>query len=185
MDAEQTSQIRVSDAEREAVVERLNAATGEGRLTLEEFGERAGQAYAARTQQELGHLVEDLPAVGASMPPAPRASGLPPNSQRVPLGALKRSGRWRLDRDTEFTTVVGSVKLDLAEAQIAGSEVELRVQTVVGSVKVWVPQGIRVEVTGSSTVGTRLVQEDEGYPGAPLLRLHIDTVVGSVKVFRV
>ncbi|MBO0870937.1 MAG: DUF1707 and DUF2154 domain-containing protein, partial [Micromonosporaceae bacterium] len=180
MDANsQTSnQIRVSDAEREAVVERLNAATGEGRLTLEEFGERARQAYQARTQGDLARLVEDLPAAGTSMPPPPAAHGLPSVAQRVPVGALKRSGRWRLDRDTEFSTVLGTVKLDLAEAQIAGSEVELRVQTVVGAVKVWVPLGIRVEVTGSSTVGTRLVQESEGYPGAPVLRLHIDTVVG-------
>ena len=37
--------VRVSDAEREAVVARLNAATGEGRLTLAEFTERSGLAY--------------------------------------------------------------------------------------------------------------------------------------------
>jgi hypothetical protein len=41
-------QVRVSDGEREAIVARLNVATGEGRLTLAEFGERAGEAYAAR-----------------------------------------------------------------------------------------------------------------------------------------
>jgi Domain of unknown function (DUF1707) len=34
---EETAGIRVSDAERDAVIGRLSAATGDGRLTLEEF----------------------------------------------------------------------------------------------------------------------------------------------------
>jgi DUF1707 SHOCT-like domain len=54
--------IRVSDAEREAIVARLNAATAEGRLTLEEFSDRARRAYESRTWGELARLVDDLPA---------------------------------------------------------------------------------------------------------------------------
>ena len=38
-----------------------------------------------------------------------------------------------------------------------------------------------------SVLGSRQVHEDDArdYPNAPLLRLRIDTVVGSVKVYRV
>jgi hypothetical protein len=182
--ASDVPQVRVSDAEREAVVARLNSATGEGRLTLEEFGERAGQAYAARTQGELAVLVRDLPAGSGAVV---QAAARPRVTQLTPVGAVKRSGRWRLDRDTEIGTVVGAVKLDLRGAQIAASEVELHVRAVVGSVKVWVPRGVRVEVEGSSVLGSRQVHEDDArdYPNAPLLRLRIDTVVGSVKVYRV
>lgn len=189
MDAASDAQrVRVSDAEREAVVARLNSATGEGRLTLEEFGERAGQAYTARTQGELVKLVDDLPSVPSSMPssvvPAPRGR---PVSQLSPVGSVKRFGRWRLDRDTEVTVIVGSVKLDLRHAEIAAPEIELRVKTVVGSVKVWIPRGVRVEVEGTSVVGSRRVHEDSaaGFSDAPVLRLRVDTVLGSVKIYRV
>lgn len=53
--------VRASDAERELVVERLHRAVGNGRLTVEEFDERAAAAYAARTRGELADLTKDLP----------------------------------------------------------------------------------------------------------------------------
>jgi hypothetical protein len=172
--------MRVSDREREAVVERLNQATGEGRLTLEEFGERAGAAYEARTQGELQRLVVDLPPARAVVPVGR------PSTQLVPVGSIKRGGRWRLERDMSIGTVVGSIKLNLREAEVVGTEVNLHVKAVVGSVKVWIPRGVRVEVDGTSVVGSRTVAEDDSgtHPYAPILRLHIDTVVGSVKIYR-
>ncbi len=54
--------LRVSDAEREAVAERLRQATAEGRLTPEELEERLGRALAALTRGELDVVVADLPA---------------------------------------------------------------------------------------------------------------------------
>lgn len=66
--------VRVSDAEREAFVAQLSAATAEGRLTLDEFSDRTQRAYAARTWGELVSLVADLPKVTApAAGPPPRA----------------------------------------------------------------------------------------------------------------
>jgi hypothetical protein len=181
-------QIRVSDAEREVIVARLNAATGEGRLTLEEFGERVSAALAARTRGDLEVVVRDLPSVAASpvLSSDPvLSSGRAPAGHVVQFGSVKRSGRWRLDRDVRLSTIVGSIKLDLRHAEIAATTVNLRVESVVGSVKIWVPRGVAVEVDGQSVLGSRSVEEDAPRPGAPLLRLRIDTVVGSVKVYRV
>ena len=53
--------ILASDSEREQSIERLRDAVGEGRLTLEEFSDRLGRAYAARTDRDLAALVGDLP----------------------------------------------------------------------------------------------------------------------------
>jgi hypothetical protein len=58
--------IRVSDAERETIIAQLHAATAEGRLTLEEFSDRASLAYASRTRGELARLVDDLPVPSGS-----------------------------------------------------------------------------------------------------------------------
>jgi hypothetical protein len=53
--------LRASDAEREAVVERLQHAVGEGRISMAEFEERALAAYEAKTRGELDALTADLP----------------------------------------------------------------------------------------------------------------------------
>lgn len=62
--------VRASDAEREAVVARLQHAVGEGRLDADEAGQRIAAVYAARLRTELHDPVADLPsaagpAVGA------------------------------------------------------------------------------------------------------------------------
>jgi hypothetical protein len=68
-------EIRASDAEREQVATQLRRHAEEGRLDVDELGERLQQAYAARTRAELERLTADLPAA-----PAPRAQ--PPAQQR-------------------------------------------------------------------------------------------------------
>ncbi|MHA6785886.1 DUF1707 SHOCT-like domain-containing protein [Pseudonocardia saturnea] len=61
-DAGEGPAIRVGDAERRAVDDRLQHAHGEGRLTLTEYEERAASAWAARTRADLDALTSDLPA---------------------------------------------------------------------------------------------------------------------------
>ncbi len=53
--------IRVSDAERNAVAERLAAHYGDGRLDQAEFDERVSRAMAAKTRGDLDGLFDDLP----------------------------------------------------------------------------------------------------------------------------
>jgi Domain of unknown function (DUF1707) len=56
------SELRVSDADRDLVAERLRAAAGEGRLSADELEERLESAFGARTEAELEPLTADLPA---------------------------------------------------------------------------------------------------------------------------
>jgi Domain of unknown function (DUF1707)/Domain of unknown function (DUF4190) len=58
-------ELRASDADREAAVERLHTAAMEGRLDADELEERLSQAYAARWCSELARLTADV------TPPAP------------------------------------------------------------------------------------------------------------------
>jgi hypothetical protein len=59
--------VRLSDADREVVADRIRAAAAEGRLTLAEADERQQAAYAAKVEADLAPLTADLPAP----PPAP------------------------------------------------------------------------------------------------------------------
>ena len=70
--------MRVSDDDRQQVVDRLRAAVEDGRLKMQEFTERMGLAYQAVTYGDLATLVADLPAAspqsGLRLAPAPAAS---------------------------------------------------------------------------------------------------------------
>ena len=54
--------LRASDADRDAVADRLRAATVEGRLDAGELEQRLHVALRARTYGELQELLDDLPA---------------------------------------------------------------------------------------------------------------------------
>jgi hypothetical protein len=63
--------VRVGDADREAIAAQLREHFADGRLTLEELNERLDQTFAARTKADLNTVMRDLPQ--AARP----ATGLP------------------------------------------------------------------------------------------------------------
>jgi Domain of unknown function (DUF1707) len=71
--------LRIADADRERVAERLRTAAGEGRLSPDELEERLEAAFSARTQAELAPLTADLPA---EPPPAGRRPPRRRNGER-------------------------------------------------------------------------------------------------------
>ena len=54
--------VRVSDAERDEVVQQLSRHTGDGRLTLDEFEQRVEQALNAKTRGDLDVTLQGLPS---------------------------------------------------------------------------------------------------------------------------
>jgi hypothetical protein len=73
--------VRASDEDRQRVVADLERHTAAGRLSLDEFTDRVGRAYAAATHGELAALTHDLPTLPS---PAPA----PARDQRNLLVAL-------------------------------------------------------------------------------------------------
>lgn len=61
--------MRASDADREQIVTRLQAAMDEGRLTIYEYDARLKDVYAAKTYGELAPILSDLPAQRNSRSP--------------------------------------------------------------------------------------------------------------------
>ena len=62
--------MRVSDAERQEVADRLAEHFASGRLDQAEFDDRVGRAMGAKTRADLGGLFSDLPDTGAPVAPA-------------------------------------------------------------------------------------------------------------------
>ena len=185
-DGEPGPGIRASDAERDATVERLSAASGEGRLTLDEFSQRMDRATSARTRAELDALVADLPAASPAAGTAVAAAAPGGTSWHVsPVGGLRVYGPWRMERQVVVISIVGGTRLDLGQAELAAPEVTLTKVSLVGGVRVRVPAGIRVEVSGFSLVGgTRVQGAPEPGPGAPTVHIRAFSLVGGVRVSR-
>jgi hypothetical protein len=189
-DDEPAAGIRASDAERDATIEHLSAATGDGRLTLEEFSQRMELATAARTRADLDRLVTDLPADAATTAAATAGtaagSAAAPASWHVsPVGGLRVHGPWRMDRHVIVVSIVGGTRLDLSEAQLAAPEVTLTKVSLVGGTRITVPPGIRVEASGFSLVGgTRVEGGPEPGPSAPTVHIRAFSLVGGIRIYR-
>jgi Flp pilus assembly protein TadB len=76
-----TQHMRVSDADRQQVADRLAEHYGEGRLDKAEFDERLGRAMNAKTRADLSGLLDDLPQNGA-----PAAADPVPSRRRPQRG---------------------------------------------------------------------------------------------------
>jgi hypothetical protein len=88
------SGLRVSDADRNAVAEELARHYGDGRLNAEEFEQRLDQAMSARTYQDLGGLLADLPGQDGAAGLSQRSGGRHPAQPAPPRRpAARRSGR--------------------------------------------------------------------------------------------
>ena len=79
-----TADMKASDADRDAVLSVLSEHFQAGRLTSDEFDERAGQALAARTWGQLTDLLRDLPGTRPG-PQAPVAASPAARPVRPPV----------------------------------------------------------------------------------------------------
>ena len=178
--------VRASDAERDATVERLSQAAGEGRLTLEEFSQRMEDATTARTRAELDRLLSDLPASpGQAGNAVALGSQAGPSWHVTPIGGLNVFGPWRMGRHVIVITLVGGARLDLSQAELAAPDVTLTKLSLVGGVRARIPDGIRVDASGVSLIGGTQVEgaPDPG-PGAPTIHIRAYSVVGGIRIRR-
>ena len=181
---QQAPGVRASDAEREATVTRLQAAVGEGRIDLEEFGERAGAAYAATTTAELDRLLADLPAPATAVPAPGELVGS--GGGEAPISTV--FGDVRLAATTAVPqragTVFGDVRIDLRGLRTSADRVELQLATVFGDVEVIVSEGVSAEISGWTVFGDRKTQLAAlpRLPGTPHVVVRARTVFGDLRL---
>ena len=177
--------VRVSDRERDAVVQRVQTAFAEGRLDDTEFDERMRAALTARTRGDLDVLLTDLPAETAAPEPAPATAGRGPGRLAIALkSSVRRGGRWRVPE--RYTTVVykGSGWLDLRAAELSGPVTTFVAVAYKSRVTILVPPGLRVEMTGFG-VTQGADEEDPGYrlaADAPVIHVRGVAYKGTVEI---
>ncbi|WP_374456102.1 DUF1707 domain-containing protein [Nocardioides sp.] len=189
------SQMRISDADRQRVADVLRDAAGEGRLDLDELEERLELTFQAKTYGELVPITLDLQATGPVTPPAHapvrRASHLPAvghNSSTAIMSECKRQGVWAVPAHHSAFALMGSVLIDLRQAQLSGHETQINASAIMGEVKVIVPADMHVVVDGTPIMGEYNQAKDkvpaELRPDSPTVRIRGMALMGSVTVQR-
>jgi len=189
------SLMRISDADRHRVADVLRDAAGEGRIDLDELEERLELAWGAKTYADLVPITADLhlPAhpqpAGAPVHRPP--SGVPAvghNSSVAIMSECKRQGVWSVPEHHSAFALMGSVVIDLREAQLSAQHTQINASSIMGEVKIIVPAHMHVVLDGTPIMGEFSQGKDkvpaELGPGSPSVRVRGMALMGSVTVQR-
>src|SRR3954468_2773653 len=174
--------VRVSDAQRDAVIEQLKERTADGTLTLDEFAGRVERALSARTRGDLRTATEGLGDVAAVATSARRVP-----SHHTVIAVMSGShtkGRWRCGKHVTAVAVMGGCLIDFTGAEISGDEVQVTAVAVMGGIDIIVPEGVEVHMDGLPIMGGRSVQVKDVpvLPGTPRIVVHAFPIMGGVTV---
>jgi hypothetical protein len=195
MDAQDPSQLRISDSDRHRVAEVLREAAGEGRIDFEELDERLEATYAARTYADLVPITLDLPAqTAAQLPVQPSAStpqvvpGAAEEKHLAILSGVERKGMWVVPQHLTVSCFMGGADLDLRSAQFAAREVVITINAVMGGADIKVNPQTHVIMEGTGILGAFSGPSDSTAPevdaSSPVVRIRGFALMGGVDVSR-
>jgi hypothetical protein len=178
---------RIADTDRDRVVALLRLHCTEGRLTLDEFSDRVGAVYEARTADDLDEVVRDLPVPWSSSPASDPAPPRPRKAVKwmvAVFGDSTRRGRFTLDDESAAVAAFGDCTLDLSEALIEGPNPLVTAVAVFGDVTVIVPDGIEVDLEGVAIFGDKrcTTGDTPPVPGSPVVLVRAFALFGDVRV---
>ncbi|NKZ06349.1 DUF1707 domain-containing protein [Actinomadura latina] len=166
--------LRASDADRERVAAVLGEAYADGRLTVEEHSERTSRAYAARTLGELTGLTGDL------SPEEAQPILVDDRPVSVFFGRTRREGRWVVPVKLPILALFGTVDLDLREAVLQRRHIVVDTLVLGGRIRLIVPEGVSVSVTGRTILSTRDLRARPAQDG-PTVEVGGTMIFGSVR----
>jgi hypothetical protein len=174
-----TENLRASDADREAVSERLRIAAGEGRIDLEELDDRLDRTYKAKTYADLNQLIADLPSATGAL-----AAGEEPLVMKTRSGSFQQVGQWIVPRHITAECAWGNIKIDFTQATCRHQEVLLHATCGAGNIVVIVPRGWHVLIdrvtNGMGNVTNKAT--DPPVSGLPVLRVTGHVGMGNIRL---
>jgi Domain of unknown function (DUF1707)/Cell wall-active antibiotics response 4TMS YvqF len=170
--------LRASDADRDRVLALLAEAMGDGRISQQEHAERMQRACSARTLGELAELTGDLAA--------PSAQPVRLDGGRVITGLFgpaRRDGRWVVPETLTVTAMAGEVEVDFTQAILQARRVLLYATAIGGRVRLIVPDGVSVVVTGHVVLGRKRGHTPPpAGPDSPVIEVHALIIGGELAI---
>ncbi|MBX3173604.1 MAG: DUF1707 and DUF2154 domain-containing protein [Gemmatimonadaceae bacterium] len=185
------------DLERERIVQALCSHYAQDHLTTGELERRFELVYAAQDRQALVTVLEGLPAISrnaalAPNAPAPmptydapaRSSGLRDSEKRYVafFAEVKKEGAWRAPSFARVRAVLGTVVLDLREADIPPEGMDIDAEAILGEVKVILPLGIGADVDCTAMLAEVVDKAQAGAAGLPMVRVRGGATLGTISV---
>jgi len=177
--------VRISNAEREAVIGRLHAATEEGRLELDEFAERSRKVYEAKTFAEVEHLLADLPKTGGALavPIAHAADPAVPDLELThAYTKVRKAGAWKVPARITVRPEYGRTVLDFRHARFTGRETEIALDLQYSGLEIILPKGATAIDDNVQLHGGRVVNRSRAAGDGPTVRLTGRTEYARVTV---
>jgi len=189
------------DLEREEVVQALCAHYAQDHLTTGELEARFERVYRAPDRAALLTVLDGLPAITRpasaaplgelqSTAPAPmyepprHVTGLRDSEKRylAVFSTVKKEGVWRAPSMARVRAVMGTVILDLREADIPPDGMDIDAEAIMGEVKILLPLGVGAEVDCTAILGEVVDRTQQGAPGLPFVRVRGGTTMGAIRV---
>jgi hypothetical protein len=173
-----TGAAAIGDELRSNAVGVLRAMLAADRLGLADYERAVHQVLSARTETELDEVLRSLPSPVTVTPPDRRLDQ--PLKIRGGTGRLRLDRPWQLARQTSVRAELGSVLIDLTQAQFDERTIDLSVYTGWGTITIVVPPGVGIQLLRShGTVSSRIAAP---LPGLPVVRLRAQTNIGRIRL---
>jgi hypothetical protein len=131
------------DAQRRAT-EFLKELYAAGGIDAGRFNTGVAGLLAATTGTELAEVIRSLPPPVALTSPDRRLAK--PLEIHSGMRRLRLSGRWQVARETHISADLGSVRIDLTEAEFDDRVIDLHVYTGWGSITIIAPRGVGAQI---------------------------------------
>ncbi len=181
------------EVERERAIQALCAHYAQDQLSTQELEARFERVYRASTESELRATLIGLPALRADLVVAEgarpelyqvsaEAAALPEKRILAVMSELKRQGPWLAPPRITLRVVMGTVRLDLREAQLPPGGVDIDVLVVMGEAVILLPPGVRSDVDGTAVMGEWTDRTHPHLdPADPMIRIHGSAIMGTVR----
>ncbi len=169
----------ISEDVQQRGIDFLQGLLASGKVDLDRFQRALDALLRAHTQAGFVAVVRSLPPPVEFTPPARRRQE--PLEISTSMGEVRLEGRWQVGRLTKIDTGMGSVTIDLSQAEFDDWDVEIVVHTHMGAITVVVPRGLEVRPVGrTGPVSTAALEPP--VPGFPVVRLSATCDMGTIRV---
>jgi hypothetical protein len=171
----------ITEEERDRALERLQEHFARSDLDIEALDSRTALVEHAATTRDLNLAFANLPSLPPPQTALVKYEATPPHLRAL-FSQLNRSGSWTPPAFMKVSATAGGAVLDFTEAHIEGV-VELRVSAFAGSVRLIVPEGLRVDMQGAGILGSFAHLEQGAADGdRRVLKISGRAILGSVEI---
>ena len=149
-----------------------------GKVDEDDFQSSLDGLLRVRTEGEFASIMRSLPPPVALTSPNRRRQE--PLEITTSMGELRLDGRWQVGHLTKIDTGMGTVIIDLTEAEFDDWDVQIIVHTSMGAITVISPPGLDIRLVGRN--GPVTTSLEPPIPGFPVVRLSATSDMGTIRI---